>query len=181
MLAQTSALPEPEHPPADRAGFLEAMSRVSMAVSILTTDGPSGRDGMVVTAMCPVSADTAHPTLLVCVNAASRPAPVIGANGAFCVNVLAETQHGLADAFAGRGGGRTPDWFARAGWMALRTGAPALDGALVNFDCRIAEINQVGTHLVIIGSVVALRTAPGGPLVYADRGYRRLLPQGEPS
>ena len=72
--------------------FIEGMSRVAAAVSIVTTDGAAGRDGMAVTAMSPVSADTERPTLLICVKSTSRPAPVIRANGVFCVNVLAEEQ-----------------------------------------------------------------------------------------
>lgn len=161
-------------PAADRASFLEGMSRVTMAVSIVTTDGAAGRDGMVVTAMSPVSADMERPTLLICVKAASRPAPVITANGVFCVNVLAEGQAGLSDSFAGRAGGRTNVWFDSARWSSLRSPAPALDGALANFDCEIASFTPMGTHLVIFGSVLAVRTAPGRPLLHANRAYHRL-------
>ena len=45
------------------------------------------------------------------------------------------------------------------------------------FDCRVAETLSVGTHLVLIGQVVATRTERGAeaaPLVYANQSYRAL-------
>jgi flavin reductase len=160
-------------PLVDRASFLEGMSRVAMAVSIVTTDGSAGRDGLAVTAMTPVSADMERPMLLTCIRATSRPASVIERNGVFCVSVLAEQHAGLSDSFAGRHG-HDKDWFAAERWSRLRTAAPALDGALVNFDCDIAGISRMGTHLVIFGAVQAVRTAPGQPLLHANRAYGRL-------
>lgn len=162
------------HPPASRQDFLDGMAHVATTVSIVTTDGPAGRDGMVVTAMSPVCADTERPTLLISVKATSRPAPLIRANGVFCVNVLAEEQLSLSEDFSGRRGGTREHWFELGQWSRLQSGAPALDAALVNFDCAVASVNDVGSHHVIIGSVLALRTAPGRPLLYANRGYRRL-------
>lgn len=161
-------------PQVGRRDFLEGMSRVATAVSIVTTDGAAGRDGMVVTAMSPVSADTERPTLLICVKASSRPAPLIRANGVFCVNVLAEEQVAFSEHFSGRSGGTNVDWFGLGQWSRLHSAAPALDAALVNFDCAVAAVSDVGSHHVIIGSVLAMRTAPGRPLLYANRGYRRL-------
>ncbi|ODT84187.1 MAG: hypothetical protein ABS76_00795 [Pelagibacterium sp. SCN 64-44] len=150
------------------------MSRVAMAVSVVTTDGGAGRDGMAVTAMSPVSADGERPTLLVCLKASSRPAPLIHANGVFCVNVLAEDQARFSEHFSGRNGGRAEDWFALGQWSRLHSGAPALDAALVNFDCALTHSGTIGTHHVIIGSVLALRSAPGRPLFYVNRGYGRI-------
>jgi len=161
-------------PPVDRAAFLEAMSRVAATVNIVTTDGPAGRDGMAITAMVPVSADMAQPTLLVCVNRNSRPAPTILANGVFCVNVLGEDQSALCDCFAGRHGGTCDQWFERGTWSGLGTGAPALDQALVNLDCKVTEVSQMGTHHVIFGAVAAIRSGAGKPLLHANRTYCRL-------
>lgn len=166
----------PTAPGVDRANFLEGMSRVAMAVSIVTTDGAAGQDGLVVSAMAPVSADMERPTLLICVNAASRPAWKIEGNGVFCLNVLAEQHAGLSDCFAGRAGGSSADWFGKECWSTLRSSAPALDGALANFDCEIVEVSRMGTHLVIFGAVAALRTGSGRPLLHANRSYQRLQP-----
>lgn len=169
-----SAIIEEQLPPVCRGKFIDGMSRVAAAVSIVTTDGAAGRDGMAVTAMSAVSADAEFPTLLICVKSTSRPAPLIRANGVFCVNVLAENQVAFSDLFSGRNGGDRDSWFTHGRWSRLYTSAPALDSALVNFDCTVAEVSDVGTHHVIIGSVLAVRIAPGRPLLYANRGYGRL-------
>jgi hypothetical protein len=72
--------------PRDR--FLDAMSRVAATVNVVTTDGPGGRAGVTVSAMTPVSADGAAPTLLICLHEDSRTTPAIAANRCFCINVL---------------------------------------------------------------------------------------------
>lgn len=160
----------------DRASFLDAMSRVAMTVNIVTTGGVAGRDGLVVSAMAPVSVDMERPTLLICVNTASRPAHKLMTNGVFCINVLSDRHVSLSDRFAGRRGGPTTDWFGEGDWSTLQSAAPALDGALANFDCEIERIAPMGTHLVIFGGVLAVRVAPGQPLLHANRGYHRLGP-----
>jgi flavin reductase len=161
--------------PADRQSFINAMALVATTVSIVTTDGAAGRDGMAVTAMSSVSADAAQPTLLICINAASRPAPVILDNGVFCVNVLAEDQSMLCDCFAGRHGGTCDQWFTRGTWSRLASTAPALDQALVNFDCAVTEVSRMGSHHVIFGAVQAIRSRPADrPLLHANRAYCRL-------
>jgi hypothetical protein len=76
--------------PRDR--FLDAMSRVAATVNVVTTDGPGGRAGVTVSAMTPVSADGAAPTLLICLHEDSRTTPAIAANRCFCINVLREDQ-----------------------------------------------------------------------------------------
>ena len=54
----------------DVTDFRNAMSMLSAAVNVVTTDGPAGRHGFTASAVCSVT-DT-PPTLLVCMNTASR-------------------------------------------------------------------------------------------------------------
>jgi flavin reductase len=180
-MTMTGAMRHIEAPAGDRQAFLDAMAAIAMTVNIVTTDGPAGCDGMTVTAMSSVSADGPHPILLVCIKAESRPAPLLLGNGVFCVNVLREEQASLADAFAGRLAGSNDDWFSRAHWSPLRTGAPALDAAVVNFDCRIAEITSIGTHHVVFGEVLAIRRSIGRPLLHSNRRYLGLGAEPIPS
>ena len=48
------------------AGFVEAMAAAAFGVSIITTDGDSGRFGLTVSAVSSVSAEP--PLLLACIN-----------------------------------------------------------------------------------------------------------------
>ena len=141
-----------------RDQFLEAMSRAATSVSVVTTDGPGGRAGVTVSAMCSVSAD--RPSLLVCVHHLSPASAAIKANGCFCVNVLRADQPAISDTFAGR-----------AEWRRLATGAPALDRPLAAFDCTRMKLVEWGTHFVLIGDIVDVETDAGTPLIYVHRGY----------
>lgn len=158
--------------PALRELFLEAMSHAATTVNVVTTDGPSGRAGVTVSAMTSVSADSELPSLLVCVHHMSQACRAILENGVFCVNVLKDHQAVVADTFAGRTGAGNGDRFACGDWAPVRTGAPRLVDPLVAFDCELKEYVRHGTHYVFIGQVVDIFIAdPGPPLIYANRAY----------
>lgn len=152
-----------------RDRFLEAMSRAATSVSVVTTDGPAGRAGVTVSAMCSVSAD--RPSLLVCVHHLSPACAAIKANGNFCVNVLRAAQSPISDTFAGRLPAPGGDKFACAEWRRLATGAPALDAPLAAFDCTLMKHVEWGSHFVLIGDIVDIETDGGMPLIYVDRAY----------
>lgn len=155
-----------------RDRFLEGMSNAASTVNIVTTDGVAGRAGLTVSAMSSVSADP--PSLLICVNAQSKSADIINANGVFCVNVLTDSQIHISDSFSGR---RTiNEKFACAAWTTQTTGAPALDGALVNFDCELKKSFQWGSHYIFIGEIVSIALKKtGNPLIYANRAYGKAV------
>ncbi|MDE1996609.1 MAG: flavin reductase, partial [Rhizobiaceae bacterium] len=122
-------------PDAVKSEFRNAMSRMASAVSIVTTNGPAGMAGFAATAVCSVT--DSPPTLLVCLNRNASVHPAVTENGVVCVNVLSEGHKELSRLF----GGKTPvaERFAAADWSELSTGAPALEDALVSFDCRIVH------------------------------------------
>lgn len=155
-----------------RQQFIDGMSCVAATVTVVTTNGPQGRAGVTVSAMSSVSADSERPTLLVCVNQSSSGADPILGNGTFCVNILRDDQAFVSDTFAGRHGDKGEAKFGCADWTVGATGSPMLDGALVNFDCRLVETRLVGTHHVLFGQVEQVRLSePGRSLVYANRAY----------
>lgn len=155
-----------------RQDFRDAMARLGAAVNIITTDGPAGRGGVTASAVCSVTDDP--PTLLVCINRESNSGVLMKSNGTICVNVLSAAQRDLSDIFARSSKSVPPEQkFAAGRWHVLDTGAPALDGAIAAFDCRIADIVEKGTHSVIFADVVAIRlaTAAQPGLIYYGRGY----------
>ncbi len=152
-----------------RTDFISAMRQLASGVSVVTTDGPAGRAGLTVSAMCSLSADP--PALLICINRQSRAMATLRRNGVFCVNVLAIEQMDVARIFAGQAGTPDGDKFASARWEQLVTGAPAAQDALAVFDCRIAQGMPYGSHDILIGAVAEARMREGQPLVYANRAY----------
>ncbi len=157
----------------DSAQFREAMSRVAASVHIVATDGPAGLGGLTATSFASISADP--PMLLFCIHKGSPTADRMLENGVFCVNELRPEHQPLADVFAGRGGHRLEERFSAGGWGKLSTGAPALEGALASFDCRLVEAKEVGTHLIMIGAVEAVAYGEATEaLAYVHRAYRSL-------
>ena len=155
-----------------RQRFLLGMSHAACTVNVVTTDGVAGRHGITVSAMVSVSADTAKPTLLVCIHHKSPVAAALLENGVFCVSVLRDDQAHISDNFAGRSGVRGIARFDCTEWTTQLTGAPRVSDALVAFDCRVTASERVGSHFVVFGTVQDIFVAGGGaPLIYANRAY----------
>lgn len=158
--------------PRDR--FIAAMRRVASSVTVVTTDGPAGRHGATVSAFCSVSADP--PTVLVCLNAETRIARVVGENARFCVNILPETRPEIADRFAGRHDGWIGDRFSGVACHGAPGSAPQIDGATV-FSCTVQQMVPSGTHLIAIGLVREVLDAQARPLAWREGGYHRVVPR----
>ncbi|HBZ16219.1 NADH-dependent FMN reductase RutF [Candidatus Pantoea floridensis] len=164
----------PVLPLVERDAFRNAMACLGAAVNIITTDGPAGRAGFTASAVCSVT-DT-PPTLLVCLNRSASVWPIFRDNGYLCVNTLAAGHEALSTLF----GGKTPmgERFAAAEWHTLASGSPLLEGALVSFDCKVAQVVSVGTHDILFCEVQALvRNDETHGLAWFDRGYHHLLRQ----
>ena len=152
-----------------REDYREGMARLAAAVNVITTDGPAGPGGFTASAVCSVTDDP--PTLIVCVNLASRQNEIIRTNQVLCVNTLSIGQGDIAALFSTK---ELPiaERFAAGRWSTLATGSPVLDGAIAAFDCRVVERLERGTHSVIFCEVQAVRVRTDGqPLLYLDRRY----------
>ena len=151
--------------------FKNAMASLTTAVNVVTTQGPSGRHGFTASAVCSVT-DT-PPTLLVCMNHASRSHEHFIENKVLTVNVLSSQHEPLSNAFASKL--CSEERFKQGSWTELTTGAPVLTDALVSFDCEIEQIQQVGTHSIFMCRVVAIKqSAQEDSLVYFNRAYHQL-------
>lgn len=156
--------------------YRDGMARFAAHVNIVTTDGPAGCAGFSASAVCSVTDDP--PTLLVCQNRFSPLHSIFKENGVFCVNTLAADQQGLSEQFAHRAGIPMEERFASPLWEKFATGAPALRDALVCFDCRLAQVLEVGTHSVLFGAVQDIRVSSRpSALLYVYRSYRTLALQ----
>ncbi|GBQ80581.1 flavin mononucleotide reductase [Gluconacetobacter johannae DSM 13595] len=156
----------------ESALFREGMSWLGSAVNIITTDGTAGRHGFTASAVCSVT-DT-PPTLLVCMNRTVSSHEAFLQNKALCVNVLGGDHQPLANGFASRRLSMD-DRFGLAEWTRLKTQAPALVGATVNFDCIIDKVTSVGTHDVLFCTVQAVSLADNREgLIWLGRSYHNL-------
>ena len=161
-----------------RQEFRDAMARLGAAVNIITTGGLAGRGGFTASAVCSVTDEP--PTLLVCMNRGATAAAAMKTNATVCVNVLAAAQKDAAMVFAGVTKCSMEERFEAGTWTTLATGAPVLQGAVVSFDCKVADIVDKGTHSVIFAEVAGIRSgsAHDHGLIYFGRDYH---PVGKPA
>ena len=153
--------------------FRTAMASLSAAVNIVTTDGPRGRAGITVSAVCSVT--DAPPTLLVCVNQSSYTHDVFRGNGRICVNVLGADHQELALQFAGASDLSMQDRLSVADWDNESEGVPVLGNAVASIIGRITSQYQQGSHTVMFVEVdkVNISEERGG-LVYFQRQFHGL-------
>ncbi|SRR6185437_1082132 len=164
------------HSGVSSAEFRGVLSKLVTPVSVIATDGPAGAAGLTCSAVCAVSDQP--PMLLVCVHGKSAANAVIKANGVLCVNCLQVGQTDLSQAFAGIGGVPMHGRFAMADWGVLATGAPHCKSALVAFDCKVADMRDMGTHTIFIAQVMATAESSeaADPLIYQKRTYGTVCP-----
>ena len=162
----------PESPELSKQ-FVQAMRMFPGAANIITTGSGDDRAGFTATACMSLTADP--PQIGVAVNRSVSAYPALVRNGTFCVNTLASSQHELAAHFAGpvKGAAR----FLKGNWSVLQTGAPALEDAVVNLDCVLADRLELSTHTLFVGRVVAARQRTDAvTLLYVNGDWASYLP-----
>lgn len=156
----------------DAEQLRSALRLWASGVCVVTSHEHGQPHGMTVSSFASVS--LTPPLVLVCLENTSRTHRLVQESGVFAVSILHESQAELADRFAGR----VPDdsdRFAGIPFAKAKTGCAIVAGCLAYLDCRLAAAFPGGTHTVFLGEVIdAVHRQDGAPLVYFQRGYRRL-------
>ncbi len=157
--------------------FKKGMRELVATVNIITAAHNGTRGGLTATAVCSVSIEP--PQLLICVNTEAGDHELIENAGKFALNILDREQENIATRFAGMDGADRSERFELGTWSTIVTGAPCLDGALVNFDCEVTQQISAGTHSIFIGHIIGCRIEANGgqPLVYGGGQYTGLAYQ----
>ena len=155
---------------ADPSSFKNGIRRLASGVTVVTTEYGGQRHGLVITGLSSVSTDP--PTLMICINKAASSHDAIAASSRFCVNVLRSGDSDLAMRFSSPK--RRAERFEGRAWEPMSTGAPALVGCLVSFDCRVTRALDAETHTVFFANVVDIRVWGDArdPLLYWDGAFR---------
>lgn len=82
-----------------KSPFRDAMASCAAGVHVITTDGQSGRYGITMTAVAPITDEP--PTVMLCINRQAGIIPILQANRNLCINTLSENQQDVAEHFAG--------------------------------------------------------------------------------
>ncbi len=155
--------------------YRDVVGRFPTGVTVVSTRTPGGARLMTANSFTSVSL---QPLLvLVCIELSARFHQAVVSTGEWGVSILAADQEPLSRLFASHGpdteGLTVPH---RAGPL---TGAPLLDGAVAQLECRTVAEHPGGDHTILIGSVLeGTVTREGvGPLIFL-RGHYTALPDG---
>ena len=153
----------------EKAEFRRALGHFAAAVTVITTKLDSGdAAGITVTAFSSLSLDP--PLVLICIDHRAKLHAHLKVDGFFAVNILAEDQEVCSRRFASS----EPNQFREIGYTEGVSGAPLIQGAIANLECRITQALPGGDHTIFIGEVEATRVQEGKPLVYFRGGYAAL-------
>jgi len=169
---KTSKLPKPlVHPQPD--GLRAALRFWTTGVSIVAASHGDTTHGMTVNSFTSLSLDP--PLVSVSLEKVTRTHQLVDETGAYAVTILSEEQRALSDRFAGRDSEHSRR-FDGVETFTLETGSPILREGLAFFDCRVVSRHDAGTHTLFIGEVLACGqfSDSGQPLVYFNRGYRKI-------
>ncbi|WP_256789922.1 flavin reductase family protein [Frankia sp. AvcI1] len=103
------------------------------------------------------------PMILVLPARGSTTWPKIRQTGLFCVNILAQEQADLCQAFAVSGGEK----FRGVDWRLSDRGSPIIAGASAWIDCDLVGEHDGGDHTIAVGLVMGLESDESrAPLIF---------------
>jgi 3-hydroxy-9,10-secoandrosta-1,3,5(10)-triene-9,17-dione monooxygenase reductase component len=160
----------------DAANFRDVIRHLASGVTVITSSLGGEPVGLTATAVCSVSATP--PLLLISLTATSRTAQGVAETGQFAVHLLPHHCRKHAEQFASRG-----SHFEGVRYTQHRgSDIPVLADALGWFVCAVEQKFSAADHIIFVGRVLEceLREKAPDPLVYFDRGYRKLGAGVEP-
>jgi flavin reductase (DIM6/NTAB) family NADH-FMN oxidoreductase RutF len=159
---------EEPHQELDARALREVMGRFATGITVVTAVDGAQPVGFTCQSFVSLSLD---PPLVALAPAKSSTSwPRIRKAGSFCVNVLADTQAGICEAFARSGG----DKFAGIDWSPGVTGAPLLGSSLAWVECRLEAAHDAGDHELVVGRVLSLNSGEGTPLLFYRSRFVRI-------
>ena len=149
--------------------FVAAMRRFPASVAIIAAGKAPDRRGMTATAVCSLTASP--PQMLVCMNAQTGTFSALQEAGVFSTNVLHCAQRDLAARFASNDPALRGDAkFDSSLWRDDEQGAPVLINASQSIVCRLNTCFEASTHMIVVGSVLAISSQSQEPALLYENG-----------
>lgn len=154
----------------DPKDFRDALGRFATGVSVVTAVASDGKPvGVTVSSFSSLSLEP--PLVLFCLGLNTDNLEAYASHGAVCINVLAEGQHDVSEAFASADAER----FAGVRHRTADNGCEALDDCLVSLECSIVNEYIGGDHLIIVGRVERIhRGGEDKPLLRFRGDYAKI-------
>jgi len=152
--------------PVDPQVMREVLGHFASGVTVVTADTAEGPLGFTCRSFSSLSLNP--PLVVFAPSRTSRTWPRLRQIGRFCVNVLAEGQTRLSQAFARSG----EDKFAGVPWTRSRHGSPVLEDVVAWIDCALWAEYDGGDHTLVAARVLDLGADPSRrPLVFHRGSY----------
>jgi len=160
--------------------FRLGMQRLASGVSVVTAVTADGlRCGMTATAVFSLSLHP--PSLVVGINKQSYLGGLLNDVTTFAVSILEARHRHVAEAFSGRVDGvHGATRFAYGKWRYCGDGLPILEDAPACFVCKVDDVIERSTHMLLIGAVIDVHVAEEERdlLVYSARRFAGLSQRG---
>jgi len=151
--------------------FRKVLGGYPTGVCVITSADGECRFGMVVGTFTSISLDP--PLVGFFPDKSSKSWPKIEQTGRFCVNILAVDQLDECMHFASK----LENKFEGRTCKSSPANLPVLDAAVAWIECDIAQVNEIGDHLLVVGAVTAMERRDGGvPLLFFGGSYHALQP-----
>jgi flavin reductase (DIM6/NTAB) family NADH-FMN oxidoreductase RutF len=152
-----------------------ALGHFATGIAIVTAaDRDGALIGLTVNSFNSVSLDP--PLVLFSVDRRAYSLEALRAASAFAINILSEQQEVISNQFARPLANK---WRGIA-YTVGEAGAPLIDGAIAQFECRLHAEHDGGDHLIFVGKVLGFRYDPAArPLLYFRGKYTYLRPDIE--
>jgi 3-hydroxy-9,10-secoandrosta-1,3,5(10)-triene-9,17-dione monooxygenase reductase component len=153
-------------PVVDPRVMRDVLGHFASGVTVVTAMAPGGPIGFTCQSFSSLSLEP--PLVAFAPARTSTTWPRLRAAGRFCVNVLAEEQSELSQAFARSG----TDRYAGVSWAPSPHGSPMLDRVVAWIDSELWAEYDGGDHTIVVARVLDLGADPDrSPLVFHRGGY----------
>jgi len=148
--------------------FRNALGAFATGVTVVTAVAEDGIPcGMTANSFTALSLQP--PLVLWSIARGSPSAPTFLAAEHFSISVLAADQIDISRRFSRP----HADKFATVATLQGIGGVPLIDGAVVNFECRLEQRYEGGDHIILIGRVLRLTSSPAPSLIFSSGRYQR--------
>ncbi len=153
--------------------FRKALGHFTTGVTVVTVEREPGKiHGMTANSFTSVSLEPM--LILVCVDHRAIMYSLLQKKKQFGVSVLKQNQEAISEYFAKKEHNAETEQRLGIHFRLTPSGAPVVDGTLLQMSCKVIASHVAGDHSIFIGEVEDAEMEEGEPLLYFRGEYRKI-------